>query len=465
MQTSQRPSTPPSTECQSSLGTPLALHYAFSKGSVYVATNSDGSPRQVSAPQTLADIVTNTPTSYSINFYDPTNLVTFTNGLYTVTNSPWKTVSVQLVGGDTNHVQIADDAYLYDYYWQGTAWQLVSGGGLRAETQSTVWGLTNTLRTVTTTVAGTNGVTDFQTIQTFQTFSFGERLLTNIVGTAPAALTNIYTYTANGFTQQVVNGDGSWAFFVYDSANRPTNIFSSFLNQGVTTNPALCRVRVLDYSTNYLGGSADLGNLKTTIPRLEVNYLLGQEIGRTYCVLTLGQDQVCQCVFPGAVWNNPSNLVTTTTYFTNGFRCDEPVSIVRPDGTADIFEYNNIPEAETNVVMTGHPDSTGTNTDNGTITTTVYNGVGELVQQSTVDVPSGILTSFQTMQYDSLGHLTNTVYLDGTSLQNTYDRPTVLRRLRPINTASCRARSAMTPRARNSGRRPTATTRTTAKTW
>src|SRR5207247_6386099 len=81
-------------------------------------------------------------------------------------------------------------------------------------------------------------------VETYQTSNsyYGQRLISEIIGTGSTARTNTYSYTSAGFLQQPVRSDRSWASDIYDNYNRPTNIFSGFLNQAVTTNRALCRL-------------------------------------------------------------------------------------------------------------------------------------------------------------------------------------------------------------------------------
>ena len=127
--------------------------------------------------------------------------------------------------------------------------------------------------------------------------------------------------------------DGTWEYYVYDSHNHPTNIFSAFLNQGVTTNSASCRMIDNNYSTTVISGSGDAGNLDVSKPRRSIEYLLGQEIGRSYFVALPGERHQIRCVNPGAAWNDASNLVTITKVFTNGFYAKQIQSVLRPDGT------------------------------------------------------------------------------------------------------------------------------------
>ena len=88
----------------------------------------------------MVNIVTNTVSSYTIEYYALTNLMPKSNGLYRFSGLPWKTVTVQLLGGDTNQVRIQDslDATPRDYRWITNGWSLTTGNGLQ---QSAVVGI------------------------------------------------------------------------------------------------------------------------------------------------------------------------------------------------------------------------------------------------------------------------------------------------------------------------------------
>jgi hypothetical protein len=100
-------------------------------------------------------VATNSDTQYSVQFFSLTNVVAFTNGGYQLANSPYRTVTIEHVGGDTNHVRVTDsiDGSVHDYTWQTNGWLLVTGGGLRSELKTNVYSETNTVRTVTTTIS------------------------------------------------------------------------------------------------------------------------------------------------------------------------------------------------------------------------------------------------------------------------------------------------------------------------
>jgi len=404
------------------LTTPQRLRYDFQRADVEKLLDSSGWVKQVKAPECLANIVTNSASKYTIGLYSLTNVLAKTNGLYPVTNSPYATVAIENLNGDTNQVRITQardgGTNVFDYAWQTNGWALTSGGGLRTETRATVLSQTNTVRTVTTTVKQGNNPVVFQKVETYQTFSYGERLIQEVTGSGANALTNSYVYTTNGYLQQVSRSDGSWEFYFYDSYNRPTQVYSSFQNQTVTTNGSLCRLVDYSYSAT---ASGDDGHLAWTTPRRTITSVLGKEIGRSYFVALPGQRQEISCQTAGVSLGASDNLTNITQLYTNGFHQNEPLSVQRSDGRIDIYSYGAISASTTNLVLTGHPDGSGTNIDQGTQTILVYDGVGKLMGRTVVDIPSTIVISQESYAYDAYRRLTQTTYLDGTSTQTSFD--------------------------------------------
>jgi len=410
----------------STLATPQGLTYESVRPDVQVITDSQGNLRQVNAPEGLAEITTNSATEYTINLYSATNVLGQTNGLYSLSGTPQTTVTIESPGGDTNQLIVTESRQgvdtVFAYLWVTNGWQLTTGGGLRQETKNTVWSQSNTVRTVTQTVRNADGSVVKNDIQTYQMFPTGEHLTQEILGVGASAQTNTYIYMTNGFLLQSVLANGSWQYYVYDSQDRPIQVFSSFGNQTITTNPALCRMVAYDYSPNDVSGSGDDGHISLGTPRQAVEYLEGQEIKRTYNVFLPNEHQEIQCVAPGAAWNDPNNLVTTTmTCPLSSSHAGEILSVQQPDGTIEIHLYGNGYENTTNITLNGHPDGSGTNIDLGTETVDVIGPYGLLSSRTVYDTPSGIMTSSESYAYDSYYRLTTTTYLDGTYEQNNYD--------------------------------------------
>jgi RHS repeat-associated protein len=408
------------------LCTPKGLHYDFRRPEVSTFTNAQWM-FQLQAPQVFVNIITNSATKYSIQLWNPANVGAWTNGGYNLLNTPYRTITVESPGGNTNEVLLTDsnDGSTYDYTWQGTGWLLDTDSGLRKElrTNSTSGNIT----VVTTTISTGSASPVFSKIETNQTSASysGQRLVGEVLGAGSAARTNTYFYTTNGYLQQVMRWDGTWEYYVYDTNNRPLQIFSGFQNQSVTTNRTLCRLVENSYSSSVISGSGDNVTTYFNTPRQTVEYVNNVEVARKYFVALPGQRLEIHCAVSGAAWNDSQNLVTTYNLFTSTFHLNEPQVVIRPDGTADVYQYGPVGDTTTNVVLTGHLDGTGLNIDAGTATTLILGPTGLLLSKTVADVQSTITVDREMYTYDDLNRLTNTTYLDGTSSQITYDCCTI----------------------------------------
>jgi len=164
------------TEPTPDLGTPKLLRCDFIRPELEKITNAVGL-RQLRSWETTVDVITNSASSYTLKFYSQTNVLAKTNGLYTFTNSPLRSVTVELVGGDTNQVRVTDSLKTFptDYVWQGTGWDLVTGNGLRHEARAV--SIAGAIRTEVHTIKNAAGVIERQTTEKWQTNTFGDRLI------------------------------------------------------------------------------------------------------------------------------------------------------------------------------------------------------------------------------------------------------------------------------------------------
>src|SRR5882672_1633149 len=254
------------------LGTPQFLRCDFIRPEVKAVTNANGWVRQVRALDRIIDVVTNSATSYSLLFYESANQFLLTNGLYQLSGTPFRTVTILLVGGDTNTVRVTDslDSAASDYAWLGSGWALTKGGGLSTETRTiTNNGATNT---VFRSMKNALNVVQSTNTETWQAFSFGNRLTQEIFGSGSNRRTNNYSYGTNGLLDTVTRGDGSWDIYQYDTVGRQTNHLAAFTNAAPTTNSALCRNIVSTHTNSVVSGSGDDWTLDRFTPRQVTEY-------------------------------------------------------------------------------------------------------------------------------------------------------------------------------------------------
>lgn len=414
------------------LGSPQSLHCRFVRPDLLVLTNADGVLRQVRSLDRFVDITSNSPASYLLAFYGNSQVggISVISGLYSFTNSPFEIVLVELVGGNPNHVRVSNgnDAAPADYYWETNGWTLVTGEGLRRDTLITA--RQGALVTKTRTLRGLGGGLDHQSAEVWQDFSYGSRRVEVTEGTGPSTRTDHYFYTPDGMLQQVIHREGAWDIYTYDSMARQVGHYRPFVNSGPTTNLALCRFTASSYDIGEVSGSGDDGSLEPYTPRRVIDYALGNEVGRSYTVVKSGERIEFECANPGAVWNDPGNRVTVTYSFNDALHYGKPQRIIYPDGTLQVFAYDAgipVPSPGTGAVCdrvtvcTGAPDPLRSKVVDGTKAETWTDALQNRVLFRRTDLASQAVIEQEYSLYDERGRLMTSVYLDGTSSQQTFD--------------------------------------------
>jgi RHS repeat-associated protein len=410
------------------LSTPLCLRYRYPTNSdCEVITNSAGI-RQVKVPEGLANVLTNGSTNvYFIEFYPASQVGSKVGGLYQLSGSPLTTNRIENPDGgtSTNRFRVTEsDGSVCDYEWKTNGWELVTGNGWRKEYKASSWSGDMNYRTNTVEIRDTNTLVS-STIRKYQAFPWGQKLIEEVTGTGAATLTNTYTYYTNagpttGLVQQVNFADGRWEIREYDTNRYLTNLIVSFGNQAPTNNGDLCRRFEYSYATNVISGSGERGGRPRGDPRRTIEYLLGREIGRSYTVGLRGERRSIQCVTPGAAWNDASNLVTITKWYTNGVFKGKLWSVERPNGTMDIHTYAYYTNGSgvaymTNIVSAGAPDASKSNIVSGTRTTTVLAAVNRRISKTAIDIESGIILGSEVYsEPDAYDRPRKATYLDGT---------------------------------------------------
>ena len=95
--------------------------------------------------------------------------------------------------------------------------------------------------------------------------------------------------------------------------------------------------------------------------------LLGQEVSRSFVAFRNEALEEIEPHVAGAAWDAPQNFITRKTHFTEGPFRGELRSVVRPDGTASIYDYELDGEGLldstqlTKTVVTGEVDLAATN--------------------------------------------------------------------------------------------------------
>ena len=178
-----------------------------------IITNSNGTLRQIRAPQTLVDITTNTQPNEQciLKFYLLSQIGDFNNGLYSILNDDpfvvWR-IKNPNANGVYNRAQIIEErasdnrTNVSDIQFSSTSnlWQLTCGTGAEQIIETRTVAITNTMRQETVEIAS-RGVVSYKAVETYNHFDWGWEL-TNVVSNPGAnGLTNSFTYYTNADDQ------------------------------------------------------------------------------------------------------------------------------------------------------------------------------------------------------------------------------------------------------------------------
>ena len=380
--------------------------------------------RQVLAAQCLLDVQPVNSFKYQINFYqrtagDPQD----GNGLYLCGGAPFKTITVENSDASPivyNRLRITEAGpnspnRVSEYDWDaaGQRWDLLTNGGLRKESLATLVDAATGDKIETRSIFGSVGQTVAKKVQRFHAYSWGNAMIGETLDPDGAALTSTWTYYENGDPspgafagklKQRVDASGRWDQYQYANGLEAKHV-SAYLDAPLGSPDNQCRVVTITYAAS--------NPVKTVVQTIQ-----GVETGRSYVAVTPdGQTQNIVCPQPGAAWNDPGNLVTTSRYNGSGDLLREQ----RPDGTLTTGSYTVSGNQKQSVVAVGAPSTDGSTVVDGTVTTTLIDAGGNQLMQTVVDVAGSLtLSSSSTVQTDLFGRPTRVVYADGTSETTSY---------------------------------------------
>jgi len=65
----------------------------------------------------------------------------------------------------------------------------------------------------------------------------------------------------------------------------------------------------------------------------------GHEVARTYHLISESEEWTIRCAEPGAKWDDRNNLITKTSYITEGPFAEKPSRVEHSDGTVTTHQY------------------------------------------------------------------------------------------------------------------------------
>lgn len=404
--------------------------------------------RQVKAPQTFVDIVTNSSSAYEMRFYLPSQFSSSTNalGLYTAIGSPspfvtWKVENPDALGS-SNQVRITEtrgaDQKTYNWaYAPGTrTWSADSPAALSRVDVASSFVTTNQIytRTVTVSAGKPGGAVESKVRKIYRRnlssapSAVSEMLIEETLDPDVNPKTTSYTYHA-GYVpvgswrpiRTVINPDGSWIYYTYDANRRVQATY-----EGIGDLPAPgpedyepgtsnTRFTTYDYAPSVVYGSDDDGTLEPNAPRRTVVTSAQIETSRSYMVRLPGERRDIRCRTAGASWDSSDNLVTVTRYYTTGPNTNKVQSVLQPDGTLTRYDYaQGADGSQTNTVWSGQ-SSGGTSVSDGIKTVTVEGSLGETLIQTASDIRTGAVLSRDVYgDFDEFRRARSVTHLDGT---------------------------------------------------
>ncbi len=436
-----------SAQPTSGMSTPAALSItATTPGVEIILTNNQ--PRQVNAPQALADIVVSNAYSYQICYDLPSQVGSLSNGVHQLSGSPFLTWQVANPDGATatNRLQFAKiigaqaSVYECDYTASNGSWKFEYPGGAHEDEVDTA-SSTNAdglFTTVTRTTRVPGGPDQLKIQRVYETYCpypgvvpQGPYLVQETLDPDNNPKTTTYTYNwgsyANGTfipVDSVTMPDGSWKkYYSYDSLGRPTEVY--FSKQDATLASYVSGNYVLYYydPSTTVNGSGDDGTVSPNTPRETWQNINGLDIFSYTAFPSKYVRLDIRCLTPYAAWNDPANLVTTTTNYSTGPNAGRVQSVLNPDGTMQIYVYAQaVDGSQTNTVYSGQPNTGKTAIVDGSKTVTILGPVGQLISRTESDIVSTITTSQEIYgDYDEFSRPQSVTYLDGTTNITSYD--------------------------------------------
>ncbi|OGV33631.1 MAG: hypothetical protein A2020_11095 [Lentisphaerae bacterium GWF2_45_14] len=248
-------------------------------------------------------------------------------------------------------------------------------------------------------------------------FQWAEEVTQEVVDPDGKALTTEYQYYDQGTDggnygklKAVINYDGSWTRYVYDSQGREWKTIRPFNNSLITDAENLCAVSETTYDTEN----------KITC---SVEKVLGVEVSRSYGQdVDTGVSKDVQCTVAGAAFDNAANLVTTTWKYTSGSFAGKLWKISNPDGQMSFYSYDT--DTNGNLVTTverGVPNGTGSAIADGTRTVSLTNAYGSTIETKSYDILTGLIIGWSNSgAVDSFGRSIYVQNMDGTRTETIY---------------------------------------------
>ena len=423
----------------SDLFTPAALQLT-SHPSVSVLRDANKAPRQISAPEVFADIVTLTPTTYVVRSYLPSQagVADPSTGLRPLTGLPLKSYSFSGSTSGTPSLTITpsdipDRAATYS--WDASTGSMTMAQPASDRVESIAATTAGTVTTEVRAIKNNSGTLLSQTTSIYTTYPFGRVPTSQRIGSGTnSQLTSTIYYTSSaqigsyGNVAKITEPSGAWTSYTYDTQGRVLTETRRYLNTSSTVSSS----NILTTTTYGTLPDQDGDTLpETLITRVEQT--LGIETSRsyeltftateTYNTLPTQRTHSIQAISPGATWDASTNLVSVSRTVASGTYLDKPAANLSADGSLTTYAYVIAPTTGelTTTSDSGTANPARTAVTAGTRSVTVTDSFGRTVSQSTTDIAtSTLLEAYVVTTRDTAGRATRTDYADGTFTLSSY---------------------------------------------
>jgi RHS repeat-associated protein len=436
---------------------PSGLSISSLAAGTVVITNVAGEIRQVKATQANADIETISSNKFAIHVFPTSVMGPLTNGLYS-TNGATESVIWRLEHdtAETNfHRYLVSEVrgssvITNEYRFESdhssgysNLWTIIAGNGL-AKYKS--WAevpepnpdssgsdpLGSVFNTYWQILNPANDTVLYQERKEYTiTYNGGYALTEFEKGIGEDAEVTTFVDDFYGNRLKTIYPDGRW------SAQQYTSINGEALSSQNSPFPGLSYADYLSSASNSRGISYSYGTVDESIdqitvrphmPRVETHYALGKEVGWTYRIASTNANGNLVWIKEYRLSNaagqltDSDTLVTTNQYFTSGSYIGELQAVSTPDGLRTVYAYSESGGFRTAATTVGAADpGNALSVLQGTVTTNVYDQIGQVVTNTVYDAASGsVISSTVRSNPDEFGRMRTVTHVDGTTEQTYY---------------------------------------------
>jgi len=336
--------------------------FGFQNESMEYVVDDNGRPRQIKVADGLMDVVVSDQFKYDLVFYPAAAVGTKgTNGLYGVTGSPKVRYTIENPDASTNVynrlrvTRVTSSETNVTEYVQSNVngtneWTMTSGNGLRIEKVARYadGSDSNVLRTVTSPA----GEILSRELSVQRSFAWGQELVSQVIDPDGQALTTTSSYYTDpaetgrySRVSMVVNPDGSWTKYDYNTSGQIICEISGFKDAGTNASASEARATYYDYTLH----AGEAAGLYPYSARTVTETTLGKTNSITYTAYQVNSsgemEEITERAFDvSSPYGSSNNLRSVSTYYaedSSAGRVDRIRKVEQSDGRLDTYTYES----------------------------------------------------------------------------------------------------------------------------